>query len=64
MMLQVPFILVASITPKYGYNIMEPRYIIWMTLGCQLTMWFKLFDWLRLFLQHSHLPNFTERSAD
>ena len=28
---------------------MDPKLIIWQTLGLQLTMWFKLFDWLRLF---------------
>ena len=22
---------------------------MWQTLGCQIAMWFKLFDWLRLF---------------
>ena len=28
---------------------MQPKYIIWLTLFNQLAMWFKLFDWLRLF---------------
>ena len=35
---------------------MHPKLIIWQTLGCQITMWFKLFDWLRLFSKTAIYP--------
>ena len=30
-------------------DFMSEKLLIWQTLGCQIAMWFKLFDWLRLF---------------
>ena len=56
MMIQVPLILVASILPRYGITLWQPKYIIWQTLGCQISMWFKLFDWLRLFTKTAIYP--------
>ena len=52
----MPLILVASVLPRYGITLWEPKYIIWQTLGCQISMWFKLFDWLRLFTKTAIYP--------
>ena len=46
----------ASILPNYGITLMPPYVIIWQTLGCQISMWYKLFDWLRLFSQTAIYP--------
>ena len=49
LMLQVPLILVFSIAQYAGIELVSQKLIIWQSLGCQISMWFKLFDWLRLF---------------
>ena len=46
---QVPLVFSASVLRFMDIDFMSEKLLIWQTLGCQIAMWFKLFDWLRLF---------------
>lgn len=49
LMVQVPVIYLVSVLHHLEVAFLSQRILIWQTLGCQIAMWFKLFDWLRLY---------------
>ena len=56
LVLIVPLILIATIAQRSESPIVHPEWVMWMTLFCQLAMWFKLFDWLRLLSKTAIYP--------